>query len=189
MTARALASVLALATCIASAHAQDPATAPAAGVPLPKPVQMPPSARPDWVTRVDVNSQTDAEGASNLSVSSVQPLYETDKSDAVFTELHVDHNDQGADRSRVSNLGLGYRKLLRDDLMVGVGGFHDRDWTADNQRTGAGAEVKWRAPELSTNYYLPGHPFALSTPPPPQPPPHAPAPPPLPSLPLAPASV
>src|SRR5258708_18025973 len=163
MTARALASVLALATCIASAHAQDPATAPAAGVPLPKPVQMPPSARPDWVTRVDVNSQTDAEGASNLSVSSVQPLYETDKSDAAFTELHVDHNDQGADRSRVSNLGLGYRKLLRDDLMVGVGGFHDGDWTAGNQPTGAGAEGTCRGLEWSANLFRPGDPFALSS--------------------------
>src|SRR5258708_20825536 len=39
----------------------------------------------------------------------------------------------------------------------------DRDWTADNQRTGADAELKWQALELSANYYLPGDPFALSS--------------------------
>lgn len=165
MTAHMLASVLALATSIATAHAADPATAsaPPADVPLPKQIQVPPPDRPDWVRRVDVRSQTDGEGDSKLSVSSVQPLYVPDKSDTVFTQLHVDRNDQATDRSRVSNLGLGYRKLLRDDLMIGVGGFHDRDWTAASQRTGADAELKWQALELSANYYLPGDPFAPSS--------------------------
>lgn len=164
MTARALAGALALAASVAVAHAQQPTTGPlaSADVPLPAVIQSPPPDRPDWLTRVDVKPQTDAAGSSNLTVSSTQPLYVPDKTEAVFTQLHVDGNDQSANRFRVSDLGLGYRKLLRDDLMVGIGGFHDGDWTDDNQRTGAGAELKWQVLDLSANYYLCGDPWSLS---------------------------
>ncbi len=116
-------------------------------------VEPPPSQKPEWLKRVEVNSATDKTGASNVSVSSVQPLYQLDTGGTVFTQLHIDHNDQAADPSRVSNLGLGYRRLMGDDLLLGVNGYYDRNWSLTNQRTGADAEIKWQALDLTANYH------------------------------------
>ena len=150
--------LVAVAACLAAtrAIAEDTvANAPTADVPLvtnPVP-EPPPSDKPDWLKRVQVNSATDKTGASNVSVSSVQPLYRLDAGGTVFTAVHIDHNDQAADPSRVSNLGLGYRRLLRDDLLLGVNGYYDRNWALTGLRTGADAEIKWQALDLTANYY------------------------------------
>ncbi len=158
MTDRPIASaatllLLATITATSPAAADDPALADA--VPLVTDLRAPPpSPPPDWVKRVQVKSSTDAAGEAKTSLLSVQPLYQLpDQSDTLFTQLHFDRDDQAANASRVSNLGLGYRKLLETDFLVGIDGFYDRDWSTLNQRAGADAELRWKTVDLTVNYY------------------------------------
>ena len=115
----------------------------------------PQKATPDWVKRVEIKSNVNDEGRADVSVLSLQPLYQPgDKTDTVFTEVRVNRNGQAEEPSPISNLGLGYRRLLRHDLMAGLNGFYDRDWRGSHHRAGADAEIKWKGLDFNVNYYV-----------------------------------
>jgi hypothetical protein len=113
-----------------------------------------PAVQPAWVKRIETKGGTNPEGKTDLSLASVQPLYQgARKADTVFTQVRVDGSPQTADPAGTSNIGLGYRRLVDKDLLVGVNGFYDRDWAQTLERAGADAEIKWKAFDMAVNYY------------------------------------
>jgi len=110
---------------------------------------------PAWIKRIETGSTTNDAGLSNFTVQSLQPIYAlSDEDESVFTQFRMNRNGQMEDASAVSNVGLGYRRLLQPDLLVGVNGFYDRDWSELNNRAGADTELRWRALDLGFNYYV-----------------------------------
>lgn len=109
--------------------------------------------KPGWIKRVATQGDTDRDGMINMSATSVQPLYQdARKADTVFTQINVVSSAQTEAPTGSSNVGLGYRKLIERDLMVGVNGFFDRDWAQAVDRTGADAELRWRVFNMAFNY-------------------------------------
>jgi hypothetical protein len=121
---------------------------------MPPPPAARPVVKPAWIKRVETQGATDQNGKINMNAASVQPLYQdAGKTDTVFTQVTVASSAQTESPSGTSNVGLGYRKLVERDLMVGLNGFYDRDWAQTIDRTGADAELRWRAFNLAVNYY------------------------------------
>lgn len=138
------------------ASAQPPAPDEAAFIlaPLPPTPAAPPVVKPAWIARTETRGATDKDGKINMHAATIQPLYQdAQKTDTVFTQVNIASSAQTDAPGGTSNIGLGYRRLIERDLMVGVNGFYDRDWARTLDRTGADAELRWRSFNLSTNYY------------------------------------
>jgi hypothetical protein len=119
----------------------------------PAPVPLP-VVKPAWIKRIQTQGATDRDGEINMNARSIQPLYQdAKKTDTVFTQINVASSAQTESPTGTSNVGLGYRKLIERDLMVGVHGFYDRDWAQTVDRTSADAELRWRAFNMAVNYY------------------------------------
>jgi hypothetical protein len=113
--------------------------------------------KPAWVKRVETQGVTERDGKINMSAASVQPLYQdAKKKDTIFTQVNVQSSTQTDEPTGTSNVGVGYRRLIQRDLLVGVNGFYDRDWAETLDRTGADAELRWRAFNMAVNYYAGG---------------------------------
>jgi hypothetical protein len=114
---------------------------------------------PDWMGRVEVEIEfTGIESEDDLkpeiSVITVQPLYQSDnKSDTFFAQLQANHGYQFGDERIWTNTGLGYRRILNKDTMVGLNSFIDYDVEEHHLRTSLGAELKFNSMDVSTNYY------------------------------------
>ncbi|WP_171394301.1 inverse autotransporter beta domain-containing protein, partial [Vibrio mediterranei] len=54
-----------------------------------------------------------------------------------------------------AHIGLGYRQIVRPDLMLGLNGFYDLDLTRGHQRGSVGAEEWIDNYKLTENYYFP----------------------------------
>jgi hypothetical protein len=114
----------------------------------------PPVVKPAWLKRTDARGVTGRDGKIDMNATSIQPLYQdAEKADTIFTQINVASSAQTEAPTGTSNIGLGYRKLIESDLMVGVNGFYDRDWAQTVDRTGADAELRWRAFNMAVNYY------------------------------------
>lgn len=165
---RAIAAILLSSTLAACVTTQAPTALQAPAAPKPAApdevafalAPMPPApaarpvAQPDWIKRVETRGATAPDGKINMTAASVQPLYQdAKKTDTVFTQINVASSAQTDAPTGTSNVGLGYRKLIERDLMVGVNGFYDRDWGQTLDRTGADAELRWRAFNMAVNYY------------------------------------
>ena len=110
---------------------------------------------PAWVKRIEAKSKTNEAGLSDFTVQSLQPIDPlSDADEAVFAQFRMNRNGQAEDPAAVSNVGLGYRRLMQPDLLVGVNGFYDRDWSDINDRVGADTELKWRALDFGFHYYV-----------------------------------
>lgn len=110
---------------------------------------------PEWARHVEADWQVNENNAPSYSVLGVVPLFETDDlTHTVFTQLSQQrYRYLGVDRD-VTNVGLGYRRLLLDNTMlVGVNGFFDYGWEYHHQRVSAGAELKWGGLDLNSNFY------------------------------------
>jgi hypothetical protein len=119
----------------------------------PPPVPLP-VVKPAWIKRIQTQGATARDGEINMNARSIQPLYQdAKKTDTVFTQINVASSAQTESPTGTSNVGLGYRKLIERDLMVGVHGFYDRDWTQTVDRASADAELRWRAFNMAINYY------------------------------------
>jgi hypothetical protein len=163
-----LISTIALSSCVHTQETQEPVaqaaaseTHPAAAdeialavSSMPPAPSVPPVAKPSWIKRTETQGVTDKDGKIVMNAGTIQPLYQdAQKTDTVFTQVNVASSAQTETPSGTSNVGLGYRRLIERDLMVGVNGFYDRDWARTADRTGADAELRWRSFNLSTNYY------------------------------------
>jgi hypothetical protein len=113
------------------------------------------AAAPDWLKRFEADVTINENDKPEWSILTVQPLFESeDLQDTIFTQLSQRRYYAFTEVRDVSNLGIGYRRLLFDNtVLVGVNGFFDYEWDNHHQRTSAGAEIKWAGLDFYANRY------------------------------------
>jgi len=103
----------------------------------------------DRVKYLDIGFEFAEKGKSSLDIKAVNKLKEN-KDSALFnqTSFTIHDNDE------TINFGIGYRKLLNDDLlMLGSNIFFDYQFDESHARTGLGVEAISSVFDLRGNYY------------------------------------
>ena len=103
----------------------------------------------DRIKYLDIGFEFREKGKSSLDIKAVNKLSEN-KDSAFFnqTSLSLHDNDE------TINIGLGYRKLFNDDLlMLGSNVFFDYQFDESHARSGLGVEVISSGLDLKGNYY------------------------------------
>ena len=103
----------------------------------------------DRIKYLDIGFEFREKGKSTLDIKAVNKLSEN-KDSAFFnqTSLSLHDNDE------TINIGLGYRKLFNDDLlMLGSNVFFDYQFDESHARNGLGIEVISSVFDLKGNYY------------------------------------
>ncbi|MBF6037329.1 inverse autotransporter beta domain-containing protein [Pseudomonas sp. P154a] len=86
----------------------------------------------------------------NLALDYLHPLLEG-HDDILFGQVAVRQFDE----RNIGNIGLGYRKQVNDELMLGINAFVDQDFSRSHTRGGLGMEVWTEQARLSANAYAP----------------------------------
>ena len=103
----------------------------------------------DRIKYLDIGFEFREKGKSSLDIKAVNKLSEN-KDSAFFnqTSLSLHDNDE------TINIGLGYRKLFNDDLlMLGSNVFFDYQFNETHTRSGLGIEAISSVFDLKGNYY------------------------------------
>ena len=114
------------------------------------------SQAPAWAKRIEVDTQFNVNSTPDLSLLTVQPLYQTSsKDDTLFTQISYERYAlYGLDRNTM-NYGLGYRHVFDNTILVGANTFYDQEFDYNHRRVGFGAEGRWGPLNSWFNYYLP----------------------------------
>lgn len=106
---------------------------------------------PPWLQRIDFNVYMQEYTKPIWYIRTIQPIHQT-KNNVFFTQDQVSY--QNEDSQKTSNLGLGYRHLLKNKKwIVGVNSFYDREWHFKHQRVGVGLEAMGQYATFRGNYY------------------------------------
>ncbi len=108
-----------------------------------------PEEKPDWLKRVELSVQCETDQKPMFYFQMVQPLYQDEQS-TVFYQPRVSLKDG----TFTYNLGLGYRWLLGEDLLLGINLFGDYQDRYEHGRAGLGFEAIGQVWELRTNGYF-----------------------------------
>ncbi|MDI6728139.1 MAG: inverse autotransporter beta domain-containing protein [Thermodesulfovibrionales bacterium] len=108
-----------------------------------------PDDAPDWLKRINLKFEIQDDYKPTYELETVQPLYMTEK-DAIFTQL----NARTRSGKQTYNLGLGYRNIVADWLMLGANAFYDYATPYDHQRYGFGFEALGKKYEARGNTYF-----------------------------------
>lgn len=104
---------------------------------------------PDWLTRTDIELTFKKDGDPSLSIETIQPIKQ-DELNTTFWQGRF----ASRDGDQTLNLGLGYRRLVRDkQWMLGANAFVDRSLKYKHQRTGLGLEAFGPYSTLRYNRY------------------------------------
>jgi len=105
----------------------------------------------DWLERVELSWQLETDKKPTFYFQTVQPLYyNADKSDTIFIQPRASFR---AD-DMTYNLGLGYRKLASDKLLLGANIFGDYADLHEHGRIGVGLEALGQIFEARFNSYF-----------------------------------
>lgn len=106
---------------------------------------------PAWVKRVEFSSQWETDQKLRLYFQTVQPLYQDiSKENTVFIQPRVSLQDGDA----TYNLGIGYRRLVSENLILGINVFGDYQVEYSHGRTGIGLEALGQVLEARVNTYI-----------------------------------
>jgi len=106
---------------------------------------------PDWVKRIEISAQYETDKHPTFYFQMVQPLYQSeDKINTFFYQPRI--SLKGGDLTY--NLGIGYRKIARDNLLLGVNLFGDYEDLHEHGRLGIGFEALGQILELRLNGYF-----------------------------------
>ncbi|MFP6800736.1 MAG: inverse autotransporter beta domain-containing protein, partial [Pseudomonas sp.] len=89
-------------------------------------------------------------GKVGYSLDYLQPLYERDI-DIVFAQIGT----RTFGERNLANVGLGYRRQVDEQWLLGVNGFLDQDMSRNHTRGGIGGEAWTDQARFSANYYAP----------------------------------
>ena len=110
----------------------------------------------DGITEVSVELKDDNEGNENyqFSILGVRDISSKENSN-LFTQFSLHSQEVNNDDRIVGNLGLGYRRLTKDQsAMVGANFFYDQDLSEEHKRVGFGLETKASILDVSFNKYI-----------------------------------
>lgn len=99
--------------------------------------------------KVGISANVDT-GDVDYSIDYLHPLLETEGS-TTFGQVGL----RTSNEREIGSVGLGYRKEVTDDLMLGANVFLDQDFSRDHTRASVGVEAWVEAARLSANYYTP----------------------------------
>ncbi len=85
-----------------------------------------------------------------IEIETVQPLYRPTEDDVLFLQL----NARSREWNETYNLGLGFRSIVNDRLMLGVNAFYDYTDYHDHMRYGFGLEALGKKYEARANSYF-----------------------------------
>lgn len=105
----------------------------------------------EWLDRVEISAQYETNQKPRVYFQTVQPLYQDyDKENTVFIQPRVSLQEGDA----TYNLGSGYRRLVSENLLLGVNVFGD--YAAENYhgRVGIGLEALGQVLEARINSYI-----------------------------------
>ena len=110
----------------------------------------------DGITEVSVELKDDNEGNENyqFSILGVRDISSKENSN-LFTQFSLHSQEVNNDDRIIGNLGLGYRRLTKDQsAMVGANFFYDQDLSEEHKRVGFGLEAKASILDVSFNQYI-----------------------------------
>jgi hypothetical protein len=106
---------------------------------------------PDWLKRVELSTQYESDKHPTFYFQTVQPLYQSiDKTDVFFYQPRV--SLKAGDLTY--NLGVGYRRLVNENLLLGVNLFGDYEDLHQHGRLGVGFEALGQILEARLNGYV-----------------------------------
>jgi len=109
------------------------------------------SVLPDWVQRVEYSFQLESDKKPIFYFQTVQPLHQSkDKVDTFFIQPRISLQEERT----LYNLGLGYRKLASENLILGANLFGDYQDVHRHGRLGVGLEALGQIWEGRVNTYF-----------------------------------
>lgn len=106
---------------------------------------------PDWLKRTEFSVQLETDQKPRLYFQTVQPLYQDPtKENTIFIQPRA--SSQEGDLTY--NLGIGYRKLASENLILGINIFGDYQARYSHGRTGIGLEALGQVLEARVNTYI-----------------------------------
>lgn len=106
---------------------------------------------PEWLKRVEFSTEYETDKHPTFYFQTVQPLYESfDNAETVFYQPRV--SLRAGDLTY--NLGVGYRNVVSDNLLLGCNLFGDYQDLHEHARLGIGLEALGQVLEARLNSYL-----------------------------------
>ncbi len=106
---------------------------------------------PDWLKRIELSGQWESHKNPTFYFETVQPLYQgEDKIDTLFIQPRVSLRSSDL----TYNLGVGYRKLVSENLLLGINIFGDYQDLHEHGRIGLGIEALGQVFEARLNSYF-----------------------------------
>ncbi|MDP2278387.1 MAG: inverse autotransporter beta domain-containing protein [Nitrospirota bacterium] len=109
-----------------------------------------PDGAPEWLKRTTIKFQIQDDYKPTYELETVQPIFQTYDKDMFFIQL----NARSRSDDQTYNLGIGYRNIVVDWLMLGVNSFYDYATPYDHQRYGFGLEALGKKYEARANTYF-----------------------------------
>lgn len=105
----------------------------------------------EWLNRIEASIQYETHQKPRVYLQTVQPLYQdSEKESTIFIQPRVSLQEGDA----TYNLGFGYRRLVSENLLLGMNVFGDYAAEHDHGRTGIGLEVLGQVLEARVNSYI-----------------------------------
>jgi hypothetical protein len=110
----------------------------------------------DFFSRFEYSVEFEDSVKPYYEITTVQPLYQSKESiDNLFTQINQSRYSYIGKNRNVTNLGIGYRRLLNDgNIIVGINSFFDYEWFREHKRVSGGVELKWSGFDLTANQYF-----------------------------------
>lgn len=106
---------------------------------------------PEWLKRIEFSFQYETNQHPIFYFEMVQPLYQSeDKFDTFFYQPRVSLSAGDL----TYNIGIGYRKIVNDGLLLGINLFGDYEDLHQHGRVGVGAELLGQILEARFNSYI-----------------------------------
>jgi len=104
---------------------------------------------PEWLKRTTIKLQIQDDYKPTYELETVQPIFQTIDRDMFFTQLNL--RTRGGEQTY--SIGIGYRNIVTDWLLLGVNSFYDYATPYDHQRYGFGFEALGKRYEARANSY------------------------------------
>ena len=106
---------------------------------------------PDWLKRIELSTQWETDKKPTFYFQTVQPLYQSEsKVNTIFIQPRASLRADNL----TYNLGVGYRKLTLENLLLGVNIFGDYQDLHEHGRMGIGFEALGQILEARLNGYI-----------------------------------
>ncbi len=109
-----------------------------------------PDGAPEWLKRTTIKFQIQDDYKPAYELETVQPIFQTYDKDMFFTQL----NARSRSNDQTYNIGIGYRNIVADWLLLGINSFYDYTTSYDHQRYGFGFEALGKKYEARANTYF-----------------------------------